>query len=268
MNKLIISEGGQPVVLEDLKLLQDNDQSLFKQLVKLLTGGIDTFLVSSVSVTTLGAVEGSTAVRVSPGTIYYDGGFYDFEGGDFEIRDGYALNVCLSRQETDMRIFEDEQQRACRETISAYLSPVSEGAYKSFVLDNLSVFSELLRLNVGNVSGVWTPLQVVFGNGYQGVFKFRQLDGDVEFSIDVVTSQKGWSDAPFYYAGWVGTLPQVGPRNSLAGKRTKTYSINNQMHYLMFDEGGNFFIQTDGKDMPDFVQTIQYQWKLTDMIKY
>lgn len=268
MNRLLISEGGQPVVLEDLKLLQDNSQTLLDQLIQLMTGGAAAFLTAPVSVTTVGAAAGSTTFRVASGVIYHEGGFYPFAGEDIEVRDGYAIHVCLRRTETDLRTFEDEQKHACCETISAYLSPVTDGAYKSFRLEQLSTFNELLRLNVGNVSGVWTPLQVVYGNGYQGIFKFRQLEGDVEFSIDVVSSQKGWSDASFYYAGWVGTLSQMGPRNSLAGKRTKTYGINDKMHYLTFDEGGNFFIQTDGKDAPEFVTSIQYQWKLTDMIKY
>lgn len=268
MNRLLISEGGQPVVLEDLKLLQDNSQTLLDQLIRLLTGGVAAFLTAPVSVTTVGAAAGSTTFKVAEGVIYYEGGFYQFAGEDIEVRDGYAINVCLRHTETDMRTFEDEQKRACRETISAYLSPVMDGAYKSFRLEDLSTFNELLRLNVGNVSGVWTPLQVVYGNGYQGIFKFRQLEGDVEFSIDVVSSQNGWPDASFYYAGWVGTLTQVGPRTSLAGKRTNSYGINGKMYYLTFDEGGNFFIQTDGKDAPDFVSSIQYKWKLTEMTKY
>lgn len=45
MNRLKFNEGGQPVYLDDLKLLQDNDEGAMSSLMEALGGGKTAFLL-------------------------------------------------------------------------------------------------------------------------------------------------------------------------------------------------------------------------------
>lgn len=262
----MISEGGQPVVLEDLKLLQDNSQTMVSMLMSMLTGGTEAFLVAPVNVTIEHIGSGVRAVRVDGGTLIYNGEAYDFEGDMLYIEDGYSINICIKREETDFREFEDNQSRPCRESLTAYLSPVTEGVYKSFKLDTLSVFNELLKYNINGAGNAWTQLRVIFRNGFSGTIKFREYNGDVELSVDVSTDLKSWDDASFIYRGWIGNLTE--PIRDLLDKKTPLFTIEGVSMYLSVGAGGEILILPDGyeygTDIP-FVSSIQYKWKLSSM---
>ena len=48
MNRLIFNEGGQPVFLDDLKLLQENDTGFNHRLLEAITGSRQTFLLEQI----------------------------------------------------------------------------------------------------------------------------------------------------------------------------------------------------------------------------
>ena len=45
MNRLLFNEGGQPIFLDDVKLLQDNDASFNRQFLNAVTGDSPIFLI-------------------------------------------------------------------------------------------------------------------------------------------------------------------------------------------------------------------------------
>ena len=45
MNRLLFNEGGQPIFLDDIKLLQDNDASFNRQFLNAVTGDSPIFLI-------------------------------------------------------------------------------------------------------------------------------------------------------------------------------------------------------------------------------
>ena len=132
MNKLIISEGGQPVFLDDIFLLQQNSDAMFKAIINLLSMGKEAFLADKVVYYVQSVEDGVTKVQVGSGTVFVDGMALHFDPQIFELTEGQEVYVCINKGQTNIRQFEDNQHRACSETYSAILSTAGYGAYKKY----------------------------------------------------------------------------------------------------------------------------------------
>lgn len=196
MNRLLFSEGGQPVCLDDLKLLQDNEQESIKLLLSAL---VDTkvFLLDKIKIDLPKKSEdGRVYFTVKAGTLVVDGELLSWNDTKFSIADiAKDKYLCVRDIETDSRIFEDGQSRACVKAKEAYFSLSNEGASLSYNMLQLPVFADLLKkkLNIA-VDKNWKDIAVTWSNGYTGSFQCQDLGNYYKCRISIKSSLRSWDE--------------------------------------------------------------------------
>lgn len=196
MNRLLFSEGGQPVCLDDLKLLQDNEQESIKLLLSAL---VDTkvFLLDKIKMDLPKKSEdGRVYFTVKAGTLVVDGELLSWNDTKFSIADiAKDKYLCVRDIETDSRIFEDGQSRACVKAKEAYFSLSNEGASLSYNMLQLPVFADLLKkkLNIA-VDKNWKDIAVTWSNGYTGSFQCQDLGNYYKCRISIKSSLRSWDE--------------------------------------------------------------------------
>lgn len=194
MNRLLFSEGGQPVCLDDLKLLQDNEQEGIKLLLSAL---VDTkvFLLDKIKIDLPKRSEdGRVYFTVKAGTLVVDGELLSWNDTKFSTADiAKHKYLCVRDIETDSRIFEDGQSRACVKAKEAYVSLSNEGASLSYNILQLPVFADLLKtkLNIA-VDKNWKDIAVTWNNGYTGSFQCQDLGNYYKCRISIKSSLRSW----------------------------------------------------------------------------
>lgn len=196
MNRLLFSEGGQPVCLDDLKLLQDNEQESIKLLLSAL---VDTkvFLLDKIKMDLPKKSEdGRVYFTVKAGTLVVDGELLSWNDTKLSIADiAKDKYLCVRDIETDSRIFEDGQSRACVKAKEAYFSLSNEGASLSYNMLQLPVFADLLKkkLNIA-VDKNWKDIAVTWSNGYTGSFQCQDLGNYYKCRISIKSSLRSWDE--------------------------------------------------------------------------
>lgn len=195
MNRLLFSEGGQPVCLDDLKLLQDNEQEGIKLLLSAL---VDTkvFLLDKIKYDFTRDEVGRLYYIVKAGTLVVDGELISWNDTKFNPVDITKLKyLCVRDIETDSRIFEDGQSRACVKAKEAYFSLSNEGASLSYNMLQLPVFADLLKkkLNIA-VDKNWKDIAVTWSNGYTGSFQCQDLGNYYKCRISIKSSLRSWDE--------------------------------------------------------------------------
>lgn len=248
MNRLLFSEGGQPVCLDDLKLLQDNEQEGIKLLLSAL---VDTkvFLLDKIKMDLPKRSEdGRVYFTVKAGTLVVDGELLSWNDTKFSTADiAKHKYLCVRDIETDSRIFEDGQSRACVKAKEAYVSLSNEGASLSYNILQLPVFADLLKtkLNIA-VDKNWKDIAVTWNNGYTGSFQCQDLGNYYKCRISIKSSLRSWDKAE----GAVGfitdnNIPRfVSPMFLTGGDDDTTmsefYLVNNIEHLMLRGNGVDF----------------------------
>lgn len=248
MNRLLFSEGGQPVCLDDLKLLQDNEQESIKLLLSAL---VDTkvFLLDKIKMDLPKKSEdGRVYFTVKAGTLVVDGELLSWNDTKFSIADiAKDKYLCVRDIETDSRIFEDGQSRACVKAKEAYFSLSNEGASLSYNMLQLPVFADLLKkkLNIA-VDKNWKDIAVTWSNGYTGSFQCQDLGNYYKCRISIKSSLRSWDEGN----GEVGLITDnniprfVSPMFLTGGDDDTTmsefYLVNNIEHLMLRGNGVDF----------------------------
>lgn len=248
MNRLLFSEGGQPVCLDDLKLLQDNEQEGIKLLLSAL---VDTkvFLLDKIKMDLPKKSEdGRVYFTVKAGTLVVDGELLSWNDTKFSTADiAKHKYLCVRDIETDSRIFEDGQSRACVKAKEAYVSLSNEGASLSYNILQLPVFADLLKtkLNIA-VDKNWKAIGVTWNNGYTGSFQCQDLGNYYKCRISIKSSLRSWDKGE----GAVGfftdnNIPRfVSPMFLTGGDDDTTmsefYLVNNIEHLMLRGNGVDF----------------------------
>ncbi len=177
MNRLIFNSGGQPVYLDDLKLLQDNDADAMKALTAAL-GGSTAFLLSKPEVTDT-SVDPTTAVTtftLKAGILVVDGEFLSWTDTRLSISEwDTPIYLCVRESDTDSRLFEDGQSRNCLKKREAYASKDHTGVSVFYNIYELPTLTDVLAKTVGVEETAWQALSVDFKNGYNGTVKYQDL---------------------------------------------------------------------------------------------
>ena len=130
MNRLLFNEGGQPIFLDDIKLLQDNDASFNRQFLNAVTGGSPIFLIKRLE-SKLISVDPSkltTTAKIFANSVVLSGEIIDFPETTVTVRTwNDPVYVCVTETENEGREFEDGQERACRLSRQAYISTNKDG---------------------------------------------------------------------------------------------------------------------------------------------
>lgn len=248
MNRLLFSEGGQPVCLDDLKLLQDNEQESIKLLLSAL---VDTkvFLLDKIKTDLPKKSEdGRVYFTVKAGTLVVDGELLSWNDTKFSMTD-FAKDkyLCVRDIETDSRIFEDGQSRACVKAKETYVSLSNEGASLSYNIFQLPVFADLLKtkLNIA-VDKNWKDIAVTWSNGYAGSFQYQDLGNYYKCRISINSSLRSWGET----GEMVGSITDnniprfVSPMFLTGGDDDTTlsefYLVNNIEHLMLRGNGIDF----------------------------
>lgn len=245
--KLLFHEGGQPVYIDDLKLMQDGQCGMWRTLLALFMGGAEACLLERADMQLLALTDDSGRdVLVGGGTLVVDGMTCPFPAARLLVPADGDVYVCIKRAETDSRQFEDGQERPCRETFTAYLSVTDAGAERAYRLAELPALLDLLadRLARGGTAG---SEGVAFANGYSGSARARQLDdGDWEFVIDASTSNQGWDASADGYKGIILVLQDGDMRTLLAGRKSPAFSHAGRRYNLVFGATGVCWLWPEG----------------------
>ena len=212
------SEGGQPIYLDDLSLLQENHFDMWKSFLGVMTLNAPAFLLEGVKKESLGG----NRVRVSAGKIVVDGTICPFEGTELE---GSTVYVLVKRNIGEYREFEDGQTRGCVETMTATLSTSVDGADMAYKLTELKTFLELLSraLEAGRTSDA---VPVLFFNGYSGSVSIRKsMNGmDTEMVVDIKSSDTEWNPEALGYKGMLFRIDDDFLANPFIGKNSKKFT--------------------------------------------
>lgn len=188
MNRLKISEGGQPIYLDDLQLLQDNDIFSIKSLLQALGNGQRAFLLQPLQADFLNYDESQekTTFLVKSGTLVVDGCFLTWSDTELQVSDwDMPMYLCVKTFDTDKRLFEDGQNRNCRTGKEVYLSLDPSGVSEYYSAFELPLFSNLIKESIGYKEAVWQQIKVTFSNGYTGTVKFKEQSDCYRVYVDI-----------------------------------------------------------------------------------
>lgn len=200
MNRLVFNEGGQPIFLDDIKLLQDNDAGFNRQFLNAISGKSSAFLFQPLDMKPLSVDQEklTTTAKVYAGSIVVAGEIIDFPESTVTVKTwSDPLYVCIKETENEEREFEDGQTRPCRKSVQAYISTSKDGAKVAYNVLELPTLTELLRRNLG-LAGVdtWKNIPVTFFNGYTGQVQYQKQGGSTRIKVKISSMKGEWDAMP------------------------------------------------------------------------
>ena len=200
MNRLLFNEGGQPIFLDDIKLLQDNDAGFNRQFLNAISGKSSAFLFQPLDMKPLSVDQEklTTTAKVYAGSIVVVGEIIDFPESTVTVKTwSDPLYVCIKETENEEREFEDGQTRPCRKSVQAYISTSKDGAKVAYNVLELPTLTELLRRNLG-LAGVdtWKNIPVTFFNGYTGQVQYQKQGGSTRIKVKISSMKGEWDAMP------------------------------------------------------------------------
>lgn len=208
MNRLKFNEGGQPVYVDDLETLQENDTASMKRLLETLTGGVKAYLLADASaeIVSVDVDKSTTTGKIHGGVAVVDGDFVAWDEATIVLQTwDDPIYLCIKRTETDNRTFEDGQTRACTVETKGYISTDKSGATESYNINDLPVMKNLVRKAIGvNDEPSYKQMKVTFCNGYTGTVMYKELEEMYRIKVNIrSTSNKEITGSVdlFYYDG-------------------------------------------------------------------
>ena len=200
MNRLVFNEGGQPIFLDDIKLLQDNDAGFNRQFLNAISGKSSAFLFQPLDMKPLSVDQEklTTTAKVYAGSIVVVGEIIDFPESTVTVKTwSDPLYVCIKETENEEREFEDGQTRPCRKSVQAYISTSKDGAKVAYNVLELPTLTELLRRNLG-LGGIdtWKNIPVTFFNGYTGQVQYQKQGGSTRIKVKISSLKGEWDAMP------------------------------------------------------------------------
>ncbi len=205
MNKISFSEGGQPVFLDDLKLLQDNFFEVWHTILKLFANGEDVFVLDSYPYTVAQTGNEQKTLTIPAGVVVVRGELYVYEAASLTTKDVNAhVYVCLQNTSEDIRLFEDGQERPCRSIGKAYLSYDTTGVSEYYDITEL-IWDKNLPLLLKKKTGLntvpWEDIPVTFYSGFSGKVQKRKINGETYVRVNIKSEASEWSN----YIPWETT---------------------------------------------------------------
>lgn len=189
MNRLKFNEGGQPVYVDDLETLQENDTVSMKRLLETLTGGVKACLLADIKaeIVSVDVDKSTTTGKFYGGTAVVNGEFVVWDDVTLVLQSwDDPIYLCIKREETDNRVFEDGQTRACAVETKGYISTDKSGATESYCIYDLPIMAKLVRKAIGvNDEPSYKQLKVTFRNGYSGTVAYKELADVYRYKIDI-----------------------------------------------------------------------------------
>lgn len=249
MNKIIFSEGGQPVFLDDLETLQGNSFDMWKAMLGEMTMGAEAFLLRDVTAT---RGEGNE-VTVGSGILVIDGMCCEFSGQTLTASTDDTIYLVVSRVEEDMRVFDDGQERNCSVTYQVTITTDVTGASKYYPLEGLRTFLDLLS-DALEANRTRNYPNVEFFNEYSGTVKLaRSINkDDCELIVDIKSSSLIWDRQ---IPGYKGILFKISDEEANAipfrGKQSAPFTYNGKEYIIACYADVSVFMLQESSGMPE-----------------
>ena len=204
MKEIKFHEGGMPLNIDDLKLLQENSFATMAAFLKVFAKEKECFLLHRLSATPQN--NSLLEAKFIAGVLVFNGMFLEIPETTLKVNSWQdKIYICVKEVEKDERIFEDGQAKNCRIERQAYLSTEASEAL-SFDASKLSTFDELFveYLNLKRFEPNWIPIPVFFFNGYSGKIMLQRREGSTRIKIQITSSASSWTE------GQEGLLFELG----------------------------------------------------------
>lgn len=204
MKEIKFHEGGMPLNIDDLKLLQENSFATMAAFLKVFAKEKECFLLHRLSATPQN--NSLLEAKFIAGVLVFNGMFLEIPETTLKVNSWQdKIYICVKEVEKDERIFEDGQAKNCRIERQAYLSTEKSEAL-SFDTSKLSTFDELFveYLNLKRFEPNWIPIPVFFFNGYSGKIMLQRREGSTRIKIQITSSASSWTE------GQEGLLFELG----------------------------------------------------------
>ena len=268
MNKVIFNEGGQPVFLDDLELLQElslaqiggivepiMDGSTwpvyeystgFKNLFPVGTGSLVGCFVS-LNLTAYGRNDTTRVAECHfrAGYVYVNGELLKYDAATLNLSYGVPFYVIVKKEYAEQRTLDNGSAAYCKETKRAVLSAspsTTDECYSSAQIGDLmdSIYN-LTWIRMRQAARNWTTISFTGANGFSGVIKYCYLPDCIRYNIVLTSSASGDAslNSSYRIALASGTFPG-DPNNS------PIMFVNGRPCYLEFLMGSLYLRFADG----------------------
>lgn len=232
MNKILFSEGGQPLYIDDIKTLQENPANQMSALLQALGANTSVFLLDRFQgeLKKIDQSAATTTFQTKKNWLVLDGVIHEIKETTLVAHSwNDPLYVGVRKSNSDVRTFEDGQEHACRETAEAFLSfEKTEGAFNVFELKTLF---DLIGPKMKVESQEWKEEDDAFShpvNGYHGTIRKKRGPGFLIKKISLESDNTEWTDGPgvvFKYPTTRVPVPPIFSESFLVGVKTKMVSV-------------------------------------------
>ena len=198
MNKLLFNEGGQPVYLDDLKILQETPQNQIAQLLSAFGSGETAYLLTSLQgdIISIDTTTHKTTAKVHKNWLVEDGLIFEIPETTIVVSSwNDPIYVGIKTTEGDARNFEDGQSHPCSESLEAYLSTVKTDDSMINAWGLKTIFSLMGSLmNAEQTDAAYKDIDVSFSNGYSGQVQYKELSDCYRIKIKISSTSTVWGD--------------------------------------------------------------------------
>ena len=193
---MLFSEGGQPLYIDDLKTLQENPANQMSVLLRVLGGNTSAFLLNRFQGEFKDTEQGQQIIfQTKKNWLVLEGTIYEINETTLTVNSWTdPLYVGDRRLSSEVRTFEDGQERACRETAEAFLTlEKTEGVFNVNELKTLSdLMASMIAYKIPEKE--YKDVNVNMLNGYFGILQERVEPGYRIIKVNLQSNNSEWSD--------------------------------------------------------------------------
>lgn len=192
MIKMQFHEGGQPVYLDDLSVIQSVSADALDKFLSSLGGDIskDILFLKKPIISYSG-----TKISTTAGVLWIKGkGFVTLPAiTGLDISATGSAYVQIITTDIANRVFSDAQTRSCQQQVTAQLIANQTGIYYKF--EDISEFLPSLAalIDVANKTDYIQLSSITWANGYSGTVEYKNIYGGKRFHIKATSVNSTWA---------------------------------------------------------------------------
>ncbi len=259
--KLLFSEGGQPIFLDDLQMIQDNSANQLNMLMMALGIGNEVFLFNDITAN-LVSVDTNTGISTivfERNWLYANEQIYEIPNTEFEVRSwNQHVYAHIAETNSDNRTFVNGTNHDCLKSSEALLSLQEPQVGMSWDISSLPTLFQIISPKVLKYqeqtqapTPTWKNLSVEFRNGYTGIVQYKEFEDAYRIRINIESSRDSWDNASStLFSITSGVLARlnniISPRFNLSG----TYSTFKEV-YIKYINGSAVLVGINSSDAAD-----------------
>lgn len=258
--KLLFSEGGQPIYLDDLQLIQDHSANQLNMLMKALGIGNEVFLLNDMTanLVSVDTNTGISTIAFERNWLYANEQIYEIPNTEFEVRSwNQHVYAHIVETNSDNRSFVNGTNHDCLKSSEALLSLQEPQVGMSWDISSLPTLFQIISPKVLKYqeqtqapTPTWKNLSVAFRNGYTGVVQYKDLEDCYLVRINISSTEDVWNNNSSLFAIPSGALVQNNSVISPNFVRSGTYSTFKEV-YIRFANGEAFLVGINTNDAAD-----------------